>query len=104
MNGYAPASRPQRVCAPVRWICTGIRAGLAVVLNFVPVINDRAQSAAATLILDPTFRPLPGGERDSVESLAIQADGEILAGGSFVIVNGEARFGLAQFFRAVSGQ
>jgi uncharacterized delta-60 repeat protein len=48
------------------------------------------------VMLDPGFDPGMGGDYPSVSSLAVQADGKILVGGSFTSLGGQARNRIAR--------
>jgi hypothetical protein len=50
---------------------------------------------------DATFKPIVGAQGD-VRSLAIQADGKIVAGGNFYLANGVAKSAVARFTAAGS--
>lgn len=69
--------------------------------NFLFLNQGQAQYGLARLnpdgSLDPTFKSGTLDPGSTVESLAVQADGRVLAGGNFTSVNGVARRGLARF-------
>jgi uncharacterized delta-60 repeat protein len=75
--------------------------GRIVITGNFSEINGTARSRIAIISpdgsIDPAFPPGRTIETGSVEALAQQPDGRILAGGSFSVVAGQARQGLARF-------
>src|SRR2546421_613627 len=83
---------PSSPAVPIRWLISG--------RNFLLLNQGQAQFGLARLntdgSLDTTFKPGSIDPNGSVNTIAVQPDGKILIGGSFVSVNSVARSSLAR--------
>lgn len=74
--------------------------GRVVIGGFFSQFAGTARNGLARLtasgVLDTTFNPGSGVAQGTVMAIALQADGKILIGGSFVTFNGTARSGIAR--------
>ncbi len=80
---------------------SGTNAGKMVIAGSFATFNRVARSSLARLnadgSLDPSFAPGTGIEDGVVYAVAIQPDGKVVVGGSFIGVQGAARPGIARF-------